>query len=218
MNRREFCLTAGLLATTSFFGNVVALPIEERSHDHSALFRAKKVFPESWASEIDGVDSLQTGALVRKRLNYIRREGCDALILAPNQRSFLTLENMIETEATRLGLSVFVPTRITRDFLSEARTAVPLVCEKGIMQCLDGRATDDGGFLLTNGSDNIFGIVLYDSSRCLWTGFVSTGISPVRRGNGSESDSKLIAARWIDLTRQSWSPLSRVSALSPFTV
>jgi hypothetical protein len=201
MNRREFCLTTGLLMAAPVFGAAAVL----RSDTRTVCFRAKKMFPESWATGVVPGDSLHTASVVQNQLNAIRNGGCDGVILVPGHHAGSEWMKRIKSEANRLELEVFVPAQLTRDFLRKAQTVVPLVHEEGIYQSCGKRTANEGGFLLLNTADNVFGLVLYDASRCRWTGYALSHIGVVQEAELCDQDAKLTAARWLDFTRRSFS-------------
>ena len=185
MNRREFCRTATLI-----FAGSVCTGVALRREDRTTRFRAQKVFLQSW--DVDNV---------RKKLESICANGCNGLLLVPERRSCLRWKKLIESEANRLGLTVFVPACLTNKFLRQVQTVAPLAYESGILQHIDGKPADNGGFLLLDKSGNAFGLILYDSSRCLWTGFTLSSAGAVRDTIYDVNSSRLVAARWID---QAW--------------
>ena len=228
MNRRDFCFSLGAAVAGGLAvlgdpasGDAVASSLCGTADQRALRFRAKKVFLESWNS-----DGNTAASFVRNQLNDIRRDGCNGLILVPGRDSCTAWTQLIVSEASRMELTTLVPVRLTRDFLREVSRVFPLAQEKGILSGIttsfrDGQASCDGGFLLVNGSDSVFGLVLYDPSRCLWTGFgLWTGFaesgnalslnttSRVERCDNADwrdADSQLTAARWIDHVRLSFS-------------
>ena len=188
MNRREFCLVAGLLLAGSARSGAVVPRSVERSQD----FRAKKVFLESWDAEI----VRDNASFVRKRLGAARNDGCDGLLLFPGRCSTSRWTEQIEPEAARLGLAVLVPARLTGVFFRKARTVVPLAQTNGVLQSFDGIPAEDGGFLLEDKPGGVLGIILYDNIRCRWTGFVPRGI--VSESERLEVAGELMAAQWLD--------------------
>ena len=229
MNRRDFfratgsmtlaggaiTLTAGAMTPTD--GPLMALPASgdvasPQPEASSVGFRAKRVFLDSRTAGIVRGDSFHAASFaatsaitLQNRLNAVRRDGCNALILVPGPCSTSEWMKQIETEASRLELTVLVPAQLTRDFLREAQTVVPLAHEEGIFQRCDGRVTNEGGFLLWNGTDGVFGLVLYDASRCLWRSFASSDAGLMRNDKLREQNPKLTTARWLDRTRRSFS-------------
>ena len=193
MNRREFCQTAAL-----FFASSLCTGATLRCEERTTRFRAKKVFLESWNAENVRENSLLTAAFVQKKMEFISGHGCNGLILIPDQRSVLRWKKLIEAEGDRLGITVFLPTRLTENFLRQVLTVTPLTHEAGIFQCTGGKPADNGGFLLFDETDNVLGLVLYDSSRCLWTGFAPPDNGTVQDSAYSTNDSRLVAAQWID--------------------
>jgi len=206
MNRRDFCQTAGLLMAAPVFGfdHAWGREVPLRSETHPQDFRARKVFLEAWNAEFVRKHSLIAASFVRHQMLALRREGCNALILMPKRGSAAGWMHHITSEADRFGLAVLVPAQWPRTFLCEVQTVIPLMQDAGILQSTNGQVTDNGGFLLLNGQDSVCGLVLYDSSRCLWTGFTSSAVAHVRDAEWCDHDSQLAAARWIDLTRQSF--------------
>jgi len=180
MNRREFCLTTGLLLA----GSVCNGAMTPRAVGRSEGFRAQKVFLESCRED---------ASFVRKRLEAIRRDRCDGLLLVPGRYSASGWTEQIVAEARRLELSVFVPARLNGGLFHQAQTTVPLVYTDGVLRCLDGTPADDGGLLLLNGSDDVLALVLYDKSRCRWTSFAPMGTIA-----DFESANDLVTARWLD--------------------
>ena len=208
MNRRDFCLTAGLLATTPLIGGLccsAAGAITQRNNP--ASFRAKKVYLDSWAAGIACGDASRAMSFVRQQWHELRSDNCNAVILVPGRHSRAGWLKLVETEANRLGLAVFVPTRLTRDFFRDAATVVPLTHEKGRLQSQVTWATDNGGLLLVNQSNGIHGLVLYDASRCLWTGYATSGVACVTDSKCQDDASKLTVAQWLDHTKKSLSEL-----------
>jgi len=160
-----------------------------RSEERKPRFRAQKVFLESWNS----------GAVtyIRNKLELIRRDGCTGLILIPDRSNSGWIEK-IQSEADHFGLKVFVPVCFTCDFSSKIQKSVPLSCESGILQSVNGTSADNGGFLLLDGDNDVLGLVLYDSSRCLWTVFKSPAVDDVQTSEHDANASRLLAARWLD--------------------
>jgi len=170
MNRREFCLITGLLLAGSACGGVAAV----RTEEHLQNFRAKKVFLESCDADVVG-----------KQLEAIRRDGCDGVLLIPGRCSLSRWLERIDTEVSLLGLAVFVPARLSADLFRRV---------------LKVRRFDDDGVLLLDGPSGILGLILYDRSRCRWTGFVPSGGDFVRDSEYRENAVQLLVARWLDRT------------------
>ena len=168
MNRREFCLTIGLLLAGHVCDGA------ETAHAKACLkdFRAEKVFLESRDTEI-----------VRNRLKEIRGDGCDAVLLIPGRCSASKWPEQIEAEANRLELRVFVPACLSVDLFHRVRAV---------------RHFDDGGILLLDGLSGVLGLILYERSRCRWTGFVPSNVGCVRGSVPSENISPMDVARWLD--------------------
>jgi len=177
MNRREFCLTTGLLLA----GSVCSGAVAPRSVDRPQSFRAQKVFLESCREDAS------------KRLKAVHRSGCDGLLLIPGRCSASERTEQIAAEARRLGLSVFVPARLNGGLFLQTRTIVPLARLNGELQSFDGTPTDDGGLLLLDGSGDVLALVLYDKSRCRWTGFAPMGTLA-----DFERATDLVTAQWLD--------------------
>ena len=193
-----------------FGGHVFSDVAPLRPGQRSVRFRAKKVFLDSWATGIVRGDACHTASFVQNRLNDIRNDDCDGLIMIPGHRTRAEWIKQIEEEACRMELTVLVPIPLTHDFLRNVQTVIPIVYEEGTFQSCDRITANEGGFLLLNGENHVFGLVLYEASRCLWTGFTSSDARIVQNGivqDGAwcEQDSKLTAARWLDFTRQSFS-------------
>jgi len=193
MNRREFCQASALLLAGS-----VCAGVSVRSEECTTRFRAKKIFLESWESENVWMDSPRTASFVRNKLESIRRSGCNGLLLVPGSHAVSRWIEKIVSEANRFDLKVFVPAYLGSDCFRKARTSISLSYESGILQAIDGRPADNGGFLLGDGANDLLGLVLYDSSRCLWTGFTPYSSGLVQDPEYSVNDSRLIAARWLD--------------------
>lgn len=179
-------MTTGLLLA----GTVCCGAAPARPKDRSRNCLTKKVFLESWDAEIVRKDSRYAAAFVQKRLEEIRREGCEGLLLFPGRCSVLRWTEQIEPVASRFDLTIFVPAGLTAALFREART----------VQCLP-----DEGFLLLDSRGSNLGLVHYDVSRCRWTGFVRSGVNVVP---ASEHD-QLATAQWLDFTRHQFfeSPL-----------
>ena len=190
MNRREFCQTTAL-----FLAGSMCAGTSLRSEEQKTRFRAQKVFLESWDAEN-----------VREKVACVRRSDCNALILVPGSLVLSERTQKIASEADRLGLKTFVPARLSRDCFRKVRTPIPLSHETGVLQTIDGRPTDNGGFLLLDGVANLLGLVLYDSSRCLWTGFAPYRIGVVQNSEYNANDSRLVVARWLDYAFASQEP------------
>jgi len=195
MNRREFCQTATLLLAGSM-GAGASL----RSKERKSCFRAQKVFMESWESENVRENFPHAASFVRNKLELLRREGCNGLILIPGCRPLSGWVEKIQSEAEHFGLTVFVPVRYSGDFFSKVQKSIPLSLDSGILQNGDGKLADNGGFLLLNGDNDVFGLMLYDSSRCVWTVFKSSAVD-VQTAEHSANASRLLAARWLDQAR-----------------
>jgi len=161
-----------------------------RSEERKPSFRAQKVFLDSWNSE--------TASFVRNKLELLRREECNGLILMPGCHALSGWLERIQPEAEQLGLNVFVPVRFTNNFFSRIQQSIPLVCESGILQSINGKRADNGGFLLLNGDNDVLGLVLYDSSRCSWTVFKSSAIDFVQTSEHDANACRLQTARWLD--------------------
>jgi len=185
MNRREFCLTTGLLLAGSVV-RVQGYGIWDQVVMNTG-FRAKKVFLESWDAEIVHKDSPQAVSFVRKRLEELHRDGCDGVLLVPGRCCASRWTQRITTEANQLGLAVFVPGRLPADLFRRVRTVQ--------------RFGDDGVLLLDKSAyepDGVLGLILYDVSRCRWTGFVPGGTDCAQYPDDRENASLLAAARWLD--------------------
>ena len=211
MNRREFCFSLGAAVGSGvavYGGSVVSTPVDSGIvatpvDEHPVRFRAKKVFLESWDAETLHANSPVFASFVRNQLTAIRRDGCDTLILVPGRCAELKRLKQIDSEASRLGLAILVPTQLTRNFFREVHTVIPLAHERETFHNLSGKTANDGGFLLVNESDNVIGLVLYDASRCLWAGYAAPDAAHVHDAEYYDNDSQLVAARWIDQTRLS---------------
>lgn len=177
MNRREFCQTAGLLLA----GPIYSCAVTVRAEDGSNNFRIKKVFLESWDAEIVHRNSRQSAAFVRERLDAIHHDGCDGLLFFPGRCSVSRWTKWIEPDANRLGLTVFVPACLTVALFRKAQTV---------------QRINDEGFLLLDGFGNGLGLILYDVSRCRWTGFMPSGVDAVQ----DSEHSPLTTAQWLDFT------------------
>jgi hypothetical protein len=161
-------------------------------------FRAQKIFLESWDAENVWEDSPRTTSFVRKKLEFIRLNACDGLLLVPGGRGHLGWMNKIISEADDFDLKIFVPAGLTRDFLNNIRVETPLSHRTGVLQSMDRKPIDHGGFLLLDGIGDVFGLILYDSSRCLWTGFASPAIDFIQDTESYVNDSRLMTAKWLD--------------------
>ena len=195
MNRREFCQTTALL----FAGSMCAgdsLPSERRK----ASFRAQTVFLEFWDAENIWQDSPGTSSLIRAKLDAVCQNGCNGVLLVPSCRTTSGWKKQIASEASRFGLKIFVPTCLTPDFFSKIRTSLPLSHEAGILQETN-RLAGNGGFLLLNEKSDALGLVLYDSSRCRWTGFALSDIDCRHNSGHRVNDFRLVVARWLDDAR-----------------
>ena len=193
MNRREFCQTASLFLA----GSMVA-SASLRSEERKPSFRAQKVFLDSWNSENALKNSLHTTSFVRNKLELLRREGCNGLILIPGDRTISGGIEKIQSEAVHFGLKIFVPARFTCDFFSKIQKSIPLACELGTLQNINGTSAENGGFLLLDGDDDVLGLVLYDSSRCSWAVFKPLAVNCVQASEHDANAFRLQAARWLD--------------------
>ena len=179
MNRREFCLTTGLLLTGSVCIRAATVPVEK----HLQTFRVKKVFLESWDAEIVRKDSPQAESFVRKRLEETCRDGYNGLLLVPGRSCITRWSKPIEMEANRLEITVLVPACLSADIFLSVQTV---------------QRIDDDGVLLWDGSDSVLGLILYDVSRCRWTSFVSSTVRFAQDLEKDEGIAKLIGAQWLD--------------------
>jgi len=193
MNRREFCQATALFLTGSACAG--ATP---HSEERTPRFRAQKIFLEAWDAENVWKNSPRTTSFVRKKLKSIRYNGCNSVILVPGCHAVSGWAQKIVSAADGFNLKIFVPARLDRDCFGKARTSIPLSHKTGILQTIDGRPADNGGFLLLDGADDSLGLVLYDSSRCLWTGFAPYRIDLVQDAECNTNASRLTAARWLD--------------------
>jgi len=184
MNRREFCQTTAL-----FLAGSVCTGSSLRSEEPAIRFRAQKIFLESWEAENNW----------HKKLGSIYHNGCHAVLLVPGGRKVSSEEvEKIVSEASRFDLKVFVPTGWTHDLLSQTSVIHPLSHRAGILQVIDSRPMDNGGFLLMDRSDISFGLILYDLSRCRWSGFAALNVGLRHHSGNCEYDSRLVTARWLD--------------------
>ena len=198
MNRREFVQAAALFLAGSACAGVPVCSCERVSR-----FRAQKVFLESWDAEDVRNNSPQTLSWMRKKLECAQHKNCDALILiprggSPSGRNPARWMDKIVPEADFFNVKIFVPACLTRDFFDPVCTIRPLSHEKGFLQCTDGKPADNGGFLLLDRRQEAYGLVLYDSSHCLWSGFASPAADLKQDAGFCESDSRLFSARWLD--------------------
>ena len=200
MNRREFCFSLGAAVGSGvavFGGHVVSAPVVGgtfalSADEHSFRFRAKKVFLDSWNTEI-----------LRDHASNVRRDRCDALVVVPGRCSCSRWIKQIVSEANGLRLTVLVPTQTTCDFFREAQTVIPLANDGNTLLNASGNAANDGGFLLVNKVESVFGLVLYDASRCLWSSYASSDVAHVQDARWCYQDTQIVAARWIDMMRLS---------------
>jgi len=184
MNRREFFQTSSL-----FLAGSVCVGASLHSAKPANLFRAQKVFLESWDAE----------NCWQEKLKNICRNRCNAVLLVPGGRGVSSVGfQSIVPEACRFDLKVFVPTHFSRESFANIRTVTPLSHERGILQCVDRNPTGNSGFLLLDRSNEVSGLILYDSSRCLWTGFAPPASDFVQPAESSVSDSRLLTAQWLD--------------------
>ena len=113
------------------------------------------------------------------------------------------MDKKIVSEASRFDLDVLVPASLDSELYLKTGTAIPLSRDDslgaGTLQTIDGSPAESGGFLLLDGANDLLGLLLYDSSRCLWTSFVPHGNYVVQNSEYGTNDSRLAAARWIDL-------------------
>jgi len=193
MNRREFFQTSALFLTGS-----VCAGTSLCSAKRTIPFRAQKIFLESWDAENVWEDSPRTTLFVRKKLEVIRRNACDGLLLVPGGQGGSGWMNKIVREANSFDLKVFVPAGLTCNFFRNIRAVTPLSHRAGVLQSIDGSPVDNGGFLLLDGIGDVFGLVLYDSSRCRWTGFALPAVDFRQNIESSENDSRLMTAKWLD--------------------
>ena len=194
MNRRDFCLTAGSLLAGAALCSAATCYCEGRS----ARFRAQKVFLESWDAENVWKDSPQTASFVRKKLEIIRRNAYNGLLLVPKGRGVSGWMNKIVREADDFNLKVFVPVCLTRGFFRNIRAVTPLSYRTGVLQSTDGISHENDGLLLLNGIGDVFGLVLYDSSRYLWSGFALPASGFGQNTESGVNDSRLMTAKWLD--------------------
>jgi len=188
MNRREFFQTS-----TLFLAGSVCVGASPCSAKPTVAFRAQKVFSESWAIENFG----------QKKLPDIYRNRCNAVLLVPGGRSVSSavIKTMV-SEASRFDLKVFVPTHFSRDMFANVRTITPLSHEGAVFQSVNRNSAGNGGFLLSDRLGEVFGLVLYDSSRCLWTGFAPPAVDFVQTTESSMCESRLLTAKWLDYVLQ----------------
>ena len=196
MNRREFCQTVAL-----FFAGSVCAGVPLCAEKRTTRFRAQKIFLESWDAENAGGNSSHIASFVRQKMESISGNGYNGLLLIPDQRSLLKWGKLIEAEGNRLGLTVFLPACLTNNFLRKVQTVTPLEHETGILQSITEMSADNDGILLLDRADNTLGIVLYDSSRCLWSGFVPQNAGIALDALYDANSTRLVAARWIDYVR-----------------
>jgi hypothetical protein len=157
-----------------------------RSGEHAARFRTQKIF-------LDAENNFQV------KLADISHSGCHAAILIPGSRDVSPVEvERIAVEACRFDLKILVPTCLSCDLLGKTGTILPLSHEAGVFQHINGKPTDDGGFLLLDKNNEPHGLVLYDSSRCRWSGFAAPRDGFRKNIEESESGSRLMIARWLD--------------------
>lgn len=193
MNRREFFQTS-----TLFLAGSVCVGASLYTVKPTRPFRVQKIFLESWDAENVWEDSPRTTSFVQKKLESLLRNPCDGLLLVPGGRCHVGWMNKIVLEANNFDLKVFIPVCLTYNFLSNVRTAIPLSHKTGVLQSIEGSPVNNGGFLLLDRIGDVFGLVLYDSSRCLWTGFVSSVIDVIQNAESSMNDSRLMTAKWLD--------------------
>ena len=188
MNRREFFQTS-----TLFLAGSVCAGASLRSAESTIPFRAQKIFLKSWDAE----NSWQ------QKLKNISRSRCNAVLLIPGGRSVSSvgIKKMV-SEACRFDLKIFVPSPFTRDCFANTRTIIPLVYEKEILQSVASKPANNGGFLLLDRIGEVFGLVLYDSSRCLWTSFALPTVDFVQHTESSVNDARLLTAKWLDRVLQ----------------
>ena len=190
MNRREFFQTAALFCAGS-----ICAGSARQGRERIPRFRAQKMFLESWKNSTCSV------SFVREKLEHASDNGCNGLLLVPDRCSLSKWEKLITVEGNRLGLTVFSPIQLTGNFFRNIHSVAPLANETGILQNIDGIPSDNGGFLLSDRSDNVLGIVLYDSSRCLWSGFMPMNAETEQHTVCDANDSRLVVARWLDYVR-----------------
>jgi len=195
MNRREFCQTTALLLAGS-----MGVSTSRCSEKRMPCFRAQKVFLESWDAENDRNDSQRTISFVRKKMAIIRRDGADGLILMSGYRAASEWKEVIEAEAGRFDLKTFVPTVLSRALFDRIRAAIPLSEEAGVLRSIDEKSAENGGFFLLDEKSDVFGLVLCDLSRCLWSVFALSDGSLVQEAGEGADVSRLTVARWLDRT------------------
>ena len=184
MNRREFFQTA-----TLFLAGSVCAGASVQSAEPTIPFRAQKIFPESWNTE----DCWQ------EKLKNVSRNRCNAVLLMSGSLSVSSAGiKKIVTEARRLNLKVFFPTHFTRNCFSNTQTIVPLSYEREILQSVASKPAGNGGLLLLDRLGEVFSLVLYDSSRCLWTGFVPPTVDFVQHTEYGVKNARLLTAKWLD--------------------
>jgi len=184
MNRREFFQTS-----TLFLAGSVCSGASLRSAEPMIPFRAQKVFPES----------LNIENCRQKQWKDISRNRCNAVLLMPGSRSVSSIGiKKWMSEACRFDLKIFVPTHFSRDFFAHIRTITPLSYEREILQSVNGKPVGNGGFLLLDRIGDVSGLVLFDSSRCLWTGFAPPAVGVVQHTESCVNGSRLMTARWLD--------------------
>jgi hypothetical protein len=202
VNRREFCLSMGLLLTGS-----VAAGIPERfgtttttTTTTKTCFRAKKIFLQHWNDNIGGETVFRQTKLLRQKLIQLRKE-YSSIIVFPDHRVALPFLNRFRCEADKAGLALFLPAP-NNDAISKSMNHVRFLevsaeeiveTETVESETMESAKLKTGGVLCFLSEEQR--LILFDSSRCLWTVFVcrnnNATISAAASASSSAADTNL---------------------------
>ncbi|MDR2756304.1 MAG: hypothetical protein LBC20_11410 [Planctomycetaceae bacterium] len=169
VNRREFCLSMGLVLTGSAS---VGIPESLYTTAKKKSFRAKKIFLQHWSNEIEYETASRQTEILRQKLIRLRKE-YDSIIVFPDNRVTLSFFDRFKREANNIGLALFVPA--SSDFVFPKRVNsvqfLEVSAEEIIeMETIEPANVKTGGVLFSVPEERW--LILFDSSRCLWTLFV----------------------------------------------
>lgn len=170
MNRREFCLSMGLVLTGS-----VSAGIPQPLHItvKKKRFHAKKVFLQHWSNRVEYETASRQTKILKQKLNRLRND-YDSIIVFPDNRVAPSFFNRFKCEANNIGLTLFVPE--TKNFVLPEQVHPVRFLDVSAEEIIETENVKETATRQTGGVlFSLLGeqrLILFDSSRCHWTVFI----------------------------------------------
>jgi hypothetical protein len=209
MNRREFCFSMGLILTGSVLakkipaGNIsTGTPKMLCEMTKENRFRAKKIFLRCWLDEFGGETISRQTEILQRKLIRLRQEFNSIVVFSGNGVAPSFFERL-KSESHHIGLALFIPVPPNAVFPEQVEAVRCLeISAKKITEAETINKTiktkTEGFLFSTTGEQRL---ILFDSSRCLWTDFVCRDDNTKFLPPTDVQLSRLATARFLDQSR-----------------